>query len=76
VRKEDIMKIGVTGATGQLGRLVVKGLLTKTSAGNCVALVRLPRKAADLGVEAREFDYTKPENLAHALQGIDTLLLI
>jgi len=70
------MKIGITGATGQLGRLVVSKLKEKVSADNIVALVRSPQKAADLGVEAREADYNKPETLGQALQGIDTLLLI
>jgi NAD(P)H dehydrogenase (quinone) len=70
------MIIGVTGATGQLGRLVTKELLGKTAAGNIVALVRSPRKADDLGVKARECDYAQPENLPNALKGIDALLLI
>ncbi|HJV77787.1 MAG TPA: SDR family oxidoreductase [Paludibacter sp.] len=70
------MKIGVTGATGQLGRLVVEKLKQKVTAGNIVALVRTPEKAADLGVEARAFDYTKPESLTASLKGIDKLLLI
>jgi NAD(P)H dehydrogenase (quinone) len=70
------MNIGITGATGQLGRIVVQRLLSKTSSDHIVALARSPKKAADLGVEAREFDYTKPELLATALKGIDTLLLI
>ncbi|MEI6124048.1 MAG: SDR family oxidoreductase [Bacteroidota bacterium] len=70
------MKIGITGATGQLGRLVVNDLKEKTAAENIVALVRSPQKAADLGVTVREFDYNKPENLCSALQGIDSLLLI
>jgi len=70
------MKIGVTGATGQLGRIVVEKLKERVSAESIVALVRTPQKAADLGVEAREFDYSKPETLAASLQGIDKLLLI
>jgi len=70
------MKIGVTGATGQLGRLVVDKLKAKVAAESIVALVRTPEKAADLGVEARVFDYTQPENLVAALQGVDKLLLI
>ena len=70
------MKIGITGATGQLGRLVVEKLKGKVSAQSITALVRNPEKAADLGIEAREFDYNNPENLAAALAGIDTLLLI
>jgi Predicted nucleoside-diphosphate-sugar epimerases len=70
------MKIGVTGATGQLGRIVVAKLKERVSAESIVALVRTPQNAADLGVEAREFDYNKAEGLVTPLQGIDTLLLI
>jgi NAD(P)H dehydrogenase (quinone) len=70
------MKIGVTGATGQLGRTVVENLKSRISQENIVALVRSPQKAAGIGVETREFDYNKPENLSNALKGIDTLLLI
>ncbi|ALI99938.1 SDR family oxidoreductase [Rufibacter tibetensis] len=69
-------KIGITGATGQLGRLVVEKLKTKVAAENLVALVRSPQKVADLGVEAREADYDRHETLSPALHGIDTLLLI
>ena len=70
------MKIGVTGATGQLGRLVVESLKSKVSAETIVALVRNPEKAADLGIEARAFDYAQAENLVASLKGIDKLLLI
>ena len=70
------MKIRITGATGQLGQLVVEKLKKKTSSENIVALVRSTQKASELGVEAREFDYVKPENLAGALKGIDSLLII
>ena len=70
------MKIGVTGATGQLGRLVVESLKSKVSAETIVALVRNPEKAADLGIEARAFDYTQAEYLVASLRGIDKLLLI
>ncbi|MEI7660928.1 MAG: SDR family oxidoreductase [Bacteroidota bacterium] len=70
------MKIGVTGATGQLGRIVIEKLKEKIGAGNIVALVRTPGKAAGLGVEARKFDYDQPGTLAGALHGIDKLLLI
>lgn len=70
------MTIGITGATGQLGRLVVAQLKAKIPAGDIVALVRTPAKAADLGIAAREADYTKPATLDAALKGIDTLLLI
>jgi NAD(P)H dehydrogenase (quinone) len=70
------MKIGVTGATGQLGRIVVEKLKERVSAESIVALVRTPEKALDLGVKALGFDYNKPESLVESLQGIDSLLLI
>jgi len=70
------MKIGVTGATGHLGRIVIEKLRERVSSDSIVALVRSPQKASDLGVEAREFDYTRPELLAAALKGIENLLLI
>lgn len=70
------MTFGITGATGQLGRLVVEQLKSKAPTHDIVALVRNPAKAADLGIAAREADYSKPDTLAHALAGIDVLLLI
>jgi len=68
--------IGVTGATGQLGRLVVNGLKRRVPASEIVALARTPAKAEGLGVAVREADYSRPETLGPALAGIDTLLLI
>ncbi len=47
------MTIAITGATGQLGRLVLNSLKSRVPAGKIVALARTPRKAAELGVEAR-----------------------
>ena len=70
------MTIAITGATGQLGRLVVGKLKEKLPAREIVALARTPEKAADLGIAARAFDYDRPDALAPALAGIDTLLLI
>ncbi len=70
------MKTAITGATGQLGRLVVENLKKKVATENLVALVRTPEKASDLGIKARVFDYDKPESLAGSLHDIDHLLLI
>lgn len=71
------MKIAVTGATGQLGNLVIAELKRKTGSENLVALVRNPEKATDLDIEVRAFDYdSNPETLAASLKGIDRLLLI
>lgn len=68
--------IAVTGATGQLGRLVIANLLTRHSAEDIAALVRDPAKGADLGVPTRAFDYDIPDTLAQALTGVTKLLLI
>ena len=68
------MSIAVTGASGQLGRLVIERL--KAQGADVVALARSPEKLADAGVTARAFDYDKPETLTPALEGVDTLLLI
>ena len=70
------MTIAITGATGQLGRLVVARLRSKAPSEPLVALVRSPAKAAVLGIPAREADYARPETLVGALAGIATLLLI
>jgi NAD(P)H dehydrogenase (quinone) len=69
----------VTGATGQLGRLVIDLLLKTVPAGQIVAAVRTPSKAQDLaarGLIIREADYSRPETLSTALAGVDKLLLI
>jgi len=69
--------IAVTGSTGHLGRLAIAALLDRgVPASDIVALARDTDKAADLGVPVREADYDRPETLAPALDGVDTLLLI
>ena len=71
--------IAITGATGQLGRLVLQNLLKTVPASQIVAAVRSPEKAADLaalGVQVRQADYVQPATLEAAFQGVDKLLLI
>lgn len=71
--------IVVTGASGQLGRLVIEALLKKLPAGEIVAVVRNPEKVADLaarGVQVRQADYDQPASLVAAFKGADKLLLI
>lgn len=73
------MSIVVTGATGQLGRLVVEELLDRVPAEQIAALVRSADKAADLadrGVELRIADYDAPDTLADAFRSEDVVLLI
>ena len=72
--------IGVTGASGHLGRLAIQSLLASGyPAGRIVAIVRDPAKIADLaaqGVQVRHGDYNQPETLDTALAGLDRLLLV
>jgi len=71
--------IVITGASGQLGRLVIEALLQTVPAGEIVAAVRHPEKVADLaarGVQVRVADYDQPASLAAAFAGADNLLLI
>lgn len=71
--------IAITGATGQLGRLVIDALLQRVPASEVLALVRDPLKARDLtalGVTVRQADYSQPQTLATALAGVERLLLI
>lgn len=71
--------IAVTGANGQLGRLVIQALLKKTTADKLVAIVRSPEKATDLaalGIEVRQGDYNRPQTLADAFHGVEKALLI
>lgn len=71
--------IVITGATGQLGRLVIAALLKKVPAASLVAAVRNVEKARDiaaLGVQVRQADYSQPASWDAALQGADKVLLI
>lgn len=74
------MKITVTGANGQLGRLAIAALLERgVPAGDIVAAVRTPSTVSDLaahGIEVREADYDRPETLASAFAGTDKLLFV
>ncbi|WP_334148951.1 SDR family oxidoreductase [Microbacterium sp.] len=74
------MTILVTGATGQLGRLVIERLLARgASPESIVAGVRDVAKATDLsalGVTVAVVDYDRPETIPAALEGVDAVLLV
>ncbi|MDX6248810.1 MAG: hypothetical protein QOF10_2170 [Kribbellaceae bacterium] len=74
------MSIVVTGATGQLGRLVIADLLAAgIPADGITAAARSKEKAADLaeqGVRILEADYDRPETFAGAFEPADRVLLI
>lgn len=69
----------VTGASGQLGRLVVAALARRIGASSVAAVVRDPARSVSLfpeGVAIRKGDYEQPETLAPAFAGAERLLLI
>ncbi|WJV64580.1 SDR family oxidoreductase [Pectobacteriaceae bacterium C52] len=71
--------IAITGATGQLGHLVINILLKTIPPDQIIAAVRNPDKASELaaqGVIVRLADYNRPETLEAAFVGVDKLLLI
>ena len=71
--------IAITGATGQLGQLVIEELLKTVPASQIVAIVRNPAKAEALsnqGIVVRQGDYTDQTAFTTALNGVDKLLLI
>ena len=70
------MSIAVTGATGQLGRLVVAGLQDHLPADRVVAVVRDEQKAADLGVTVRVAPYEDSDALTAAFEGVDVLVFV
>lgn len=73
-------RIGVTGATGKLGRLVTENLLHRGIHPTAItAIVRSPEKAKDLvahGITVCVADYDQPETLDAALRGLEKVLLI
>src|SRR5690242_10847284 len=73
---EVAMSIIVTGATGQLGRLVIGDLVSRVGADRVVASTRNPNDAADLGVTARHGDFDRPDTLRTAFAGAAKLLLV
>jgi|HigsolmetaAR204D_1030405.scaffolds.fasta_scaffold03793_3 NAD(P)H dehydrogenase (quinone) len=73
-------KIVISGASGQLGNLVVKELLARgVPASDLILVSRTPEKLdeyAKLGATTRFGDFTKPESLPAAYAGGTKLLLI
>ncbi|MGC8384273.1 NAD(P)H-binding protein [Pseudomonas aeruginosa] len=68
------MKIGISGASGQLGSAVVQALVETVAAEDLVAISRTPK--TDQAYAGRLGDYDQPETLVAAYQGLDRLLLI
>src|SRR5687768_739053 len=73
-------KIVVSGASGQLGGLVVKELLARgVPASNLILVSRTPEKLDEfkkMGASTRFGDFAKPESLPAAFAGGKKLMLI
>lgn len=73
------MKTLITGATGQLGRLVVKHLLDQLPANDIAVSVRTPSKADDLaakGIDVRHGDFNDLALMTAAFKDVETALII
>jgi NAD(P)H dehydrogenase (quinone) len=71
--------IVITGATGQLGPLIVASLLERVPAEEVGVSVRNPARAADLaqrGVRVRRGDFSEPKSLADAFEGATQVLIV
>src|SRR3989442_3378790 len=69
------MKMGVSGASGQLGRATVAELLQRASGHEVVGISRTP-ETVTAPAQGRFGDYNQPESLAEAYADLDRLLII
>lgn len=71
------MKLGITGASGQLGMGLVRHTLARAAASDVVAITRNPAKLAEFaGLETRAGDFSQPDGLVEAFRGIERLVII
>jgi NAD(P)H dehydrogenase (quinone) len=68
--------IGITGASGALGRLVARDVLAAHPASDTVLFSRTPASLAEFGTTVRAADFSAPDGLVDAFRGVDVLLLI
>lgn len=69
------MKIGVSGASGHLGRAVVSELAQRAGEHEVIAISRTPETVSG-PAQGRFGDYDRPESLVEAYAGLDRLLII
>jgi NAD(P)H dehydrogenase (quinone) len=69
------MKIGVSGASGHLGKAVMSELLKRAAGHEIVAISRTPDNVAR-DAQAHFGDYDQPDSLVKAYAGLDRLLII
>jgi len=72
-------RLAITGASGQLGRLVAEGVLARCAPSDVILATRSPHALADLaarGADVRHADFDEPRSLRDAFVGAERLLLI
>jgi len=72
-------RLAITGASGQLGRLVAERVLAQCAASDVILATRSPEALADFaarGVDVRHADFDEPRSLRGAFAGAERLLLI
>lgn len=69
------MKIGISGASGQLGQKVLSLLAQQGADHRLVGISRSPQNVVS-PLEGRFGDYNSPESLVQAYEGLDRLLII
>lgn len=73
------MSVGITGASGALGRLVTDGLLNVLDPADVVLTTRNPDALSEFtrrGARVRHADFGDPATLLDAFTGVDRLLVI
>jgi NAD(P)H dehydrogenase (quinone) len=73
------MKIGITGAGGQLGMALVRQALARVPASDIVAITRNPgalERFSQQGVQVRSGDFSQPSGLPDAFGGVERLVII
>jgi NAD(P)H dehydrogenase (quinone) len=72
-------RIAITGASGQLGKLVAERVLAQCAPSDVVLATRSPRELAHFaarGADVRHADFDEPRSLRDAFAGVERLLLI
>src|SRR5262252_1548248 len=72
-------RLAISGASGQLGRLVAERVLAQCASGDVILATRSPNALADFaarGADVRHADFDEPRSLRDAFVGAERLLLI
>ena len=72
-------RVAITGASGQLGRLVAERVLAQCAPRDVILATRSPDALSDFaarGAEIRHADFDEPDSLRDALVGAERMLLI